>query len=145
MPEVRKALKLDLSGVVDKDLENLHLAADKMAPFEMDDVELAKLFIRYRETSDALKALEFSVEEQVLLRGETVKIAGVTASYSKLSYSYDYEQAARVAGADQKMIDAHSTPVPASTSVCWKEIAEELEVDMKEYGTPKPAHVTVKV
>lgn len=55
----------------------------------MDDIELAKLFVEYKETSSRLTQLRVRIEDAVMKKKESVKIAGVTATFYKPSTSYD--------------------------------------------------------
>lgn len=116
-------------------------------PKKLSPKELAALFVEYRELYDKLQEKEQVISEQVLLQGETQKIAGVTATYYKESQEVDYESAAKTWAEGHKTdlhsaIDANSL---AKIIISWKPIAELVSADLAPFTTVKPARVVVKV
>lgn len=61
----------------------------------MDDVSLARLFVRYAEIRTSLEEVEAEIVRQVLAKKETVKVAGVTATYYHESKVHDWETVGR--------------------------------------------------
>lgn len=107
----------------------------------MDDLELASLFIKYAACKKEAALLQAEIEVAVLDRGETTKIAGVTASYYKASFGTpDYEGAARQAMPDDFDVSPYTN---TTVSVSWKPICEALGV-VAPPGEEKPARVVVK-
>lgn len=107
----------------------------------MNEVELTKLFVAYSEATKTANELKAKIEAAVLERGETTKIAGVTASYYKPSFETpDYESAAKSSMPEGFDVTPFST---ITTSTRWKEICESLGVSVPA-GAEKPARVVVK-
>ena len=107
----------------------------------MDEIELTKLFVQYSETNKTANELKAKIEAEVLARGETTKIAGVTASYYKPSQETpDYENTAKSSMPADFDIVPFST---VTTSTRWKDICESLGL-VAPAGKEKPARVVVK-
>ena len=107
----------------------------------MNEIELTKLFVAYSEANKTASELKAKIEAAVLERGETTKIAGVTASYYKPSQETpDYESAAKSSMPEDFDVTPFST---LTTSTRWKEICEALSV-VAPAGKDKPARVMVK-
>lgn len=107
----------------------------------MNEIELTQLFVEYAECNKKFAELKAKIEAAVLERGETTKIAGVTASYYKLSQETpDYESAAKSSMPEDFDVTPFST---ITTSTRWKEICEALGV-VAPAGKEKPARVVVK-
>jgi len=110
----------------------------------MDDINLTKLFIAYAETRKALAEQEAEIVKQVMARKDTVKMAGVTATYYKPANYRDYALGGK--DADKEVIKKHTEIVPAVEErevVDWKAVCDELEIDAPIIDT-KPARVVVK-
>lgn len=108
----------------------------------MNEIELTQLFVEYAECNKKMAELKTKIEAAVLERGETVKIAGVSASYYKPSFETpNYEAAAKSAMPDDFDIGLYAT---VTTSYRWKEICEALFITPAP-GAEKPARVVVKV
>lgn len=107
----------------------------------MNEIELTQLFVEYAETTKKSAELKAKIEAAVLERGETTKIAGVTASYYKPSFETpDYESAACEVIPEDFDYSPFST---ITTSIRWKEICEHVGV-VAPVGKEKPARVVVK-
>jgi hypothetical protein len=107
----------------------------------MNDIELAKLFVEYSETKDKLDDLAQEIYDAVIEKGETVKLAGVTATYYKPALEVDYESAAKSILPDYFDILPYSRTI---TKVRWKDICEYLEADTGAFTTEMPARVVIK-
>lgn len=106
----------------------------------MNEIELTQLFVDYAESLKKSAELKTQIESAVLERGETIKIAGVSASYYKQSFETpDYKGAARSAMPQDFDVIPFST---TTVSTRWKEICEHLSVDVP-VGVEKPARVVV--
>lgn len=108
----------------------------------MNEIELTKLFVEYKETANKLADLETRIQLEVLILGDSQKIAGVKATYYAGSMEYDYEAAAREKGVSEEIIKRHTT---IKETPRWKEIAEVAQADVSQFATSKPARVVVKV
>lgn len=108
----------------------------------MNEMELAQLFVDYRAAMDKAAELEKRIQEAVLARQDSQKIAGVKATYYQPSVDYDYEMAAKAALVPESTIQAFTTMKPV---VSWKSVCEAAEVPLDGYGVEKPARVVVKV
>jgi len=112
----------------------------------MDVVELTKLFVEYKETNDRLESLEKQIQKEVLLLGDSQKIAGVKATFYKEGVELDYEGAVREKGVDEQFVEQYSTMTPKPR---WKEMCEVLEISEEEllakFSKPKESRVVVKV
>jgi hypothetical protein len=107
----------------------------------MDEIELTELFVSYSKAMKVMAELKTKIEAAVLERGETVKIAGVTATYYKPSFETpDYENAAKAAVPEGFDYVPFST---VTTSVRWKEVCEAIGVAAPA-GKEKPARVVVR-
>jgi len=107
----------------------------------MDEIALTKLFVEYSEAVQAVKLLRAEIEAAILERGETAKIAGVTASYYKPTFETpDYESAAKADMPGDFDLNPFSV---VTTTIRWKEVCERLGV-VAPKGAPKPAHVVIK-
>ena len=108
----------------------------------MNEIELTQLFVEYAECNKRMAELKSKIESAVLERGETVKIAGVSASYYKSSFETpDYQRAAKSAMPDGFDLSPFST---TTTVVRWKEVCDNLAIEVAT-GPEKPARVVVKV
>jgi hypothetical protein len=112
----------------------------------MNEIELTQLFVTYAETRDKLEKLKSAIEAEVLVRGESSKIAGVTATYYKPSVGTPkYEDA--VQGYIQlhpEDNNAYLGKFSTTTTVYrWKEICDYLLI-VPALGEEKPARVVVK-
>lgn len=107
----------------------------------MNAVELTKLFVEYQECYSKLQELEEQIKAEVLLVGESQKIAGVKATYYAPGFETpDYGLAARQAHAPQDVIEKYST---TTISTKWAEVCKELNIYAPP-GAEKPARVVVK-
>lgn len=107
----------------------------------MNDIELAKLFVEYSETKAKLAELAMYIETAVLEKGESVKLAGITASFYKPSIDTDYETAAKSVMPDDFDLLPYSSIKP---TVRWKDVCEVLVADVGLFITEKPARVVIK-
>lgn len=110
----------------------------------MDDISLTKLFILFAETRKAMAEQEAEIVRQVIARKDTVKMAGVTATYYKPANYRDYKLGGR--DADQKVVEAHTEHMPevaAYDVVDWKSVCDELGIEAPIVDT-KPERVVVK-
>jgi len=107
----------------------------------MDEIELTKLFLEYKETATKLAQLEAQIQLEIIARAESAKIAGVKATYYQSAVEYDYEAAARAAGAKQMIIDQYTT---ATIRISWKQVADAVEAPLDAFATQKPARVVIK-
>jgi hypothetical protein len=109
---------------------------------QMDEIELAGMFVEYARLKKEIETIESKITEAVLEKQETVKIAGVTATYYKAGFETpDYQSLALESGmVDPSTIDKHSTTIVKTS---WKDICEELGVEAKG-SVEKPARVVVK-
>jgi hypothetical protein len=106
----------------------------------MNEIELTRLFVDYAESLKKSAELKSKIEAAVLERGETVKIAGISASYYKASFETpDYKGVARAVMPKDFNIMPFST---TTVSTRWKEICEYLSIDVPA-GAEKPARVVV--
>jgi hypothetical protein len=107
----------------------------------MNDIELTKLFIEYREVSDRLRELEAQIQEAVMALESSQKIAGVRATYYKPTQQFDYEGAA--SAVDDDIIAAHST---LTRRVRWAEVCAAVGIDPTAIPSAAvPARVVVKL
>jgi hypothetical protein len=51
----------------------------------MNAIELTQLFVQYATLSEQLAVVKSKIEKEILILGESTKIAGVTATYYKPS------------------------------------------------------------
>ena len=109
----------------------------------MNAVELTELFVQYKKTADLLAELEEKIKSEVMLLGESQKIAGVKATYYQPSVRYDYQAACKnmPEGALDDVINEHST---VSISTRWAEVAKAADVPLADYAEDVPARVVVK-
>jgi hypothetical protein len=115
---------------------------------KMTEVELAHLFVKYASLKDQLDILAALIEEEVLARGETVKIAGVTATYYKAGKEYQYESAAQAAMAKLEVPLDLKPFTTTKETVRWKEVCESMfGADQIESAVPaeeRPARAAIK-
>lgn len=105
----------------------------------MNDIELAALFLEYAGLEMQLEEVANKIEKAILEKGETVKIAGVTAKYYRPSYGLpDYESLAKPSIPSNFDLSPFST-----TSIRWKEVCQALGIDIPK-GEPTPARVVIK-
>lgn len=108
----------------------------------MNEIELTKLFVEYKETAVKLAELEAQIQAEVLAIGDSQKIAGVKATYYKPSFETpDYRAAATEAHVPDDVIKMHTV---ITESVSWKAVCEHCGIDAP-LGAEKPARVVVKV
>jgi hypothetical protein len=111
----------------------------------MNEIELTQLFIEYAETQSLLDELRAKIEAEILERKDSVKIAGVKATYYKPSPGTpNYEEAAieyigRVPEAKELLPEYQTTTV----STRWKEFCAAMEIEA-EPGEERPAKVVIK-
>jgi hypothetical protein len=107
----------------------------------MNDIELTQVFIDYARTKSNLETYERIIQEEILNRGESAKIAGVTATYYKPTNEVpDYATAAQ--GSLPSDFDLHPyQKVTVTTS--WKTVCDFLGIDVPP-GKEKPARVVIK-
>lgn len=90
----------------------------------MDEMKLAELFVKYASLKDQLDIIGALIEAEILERKETVKIAGITATYYNEKLEYDYEGAAKAALAEEP-IDL--TPYTTTKEIVrWKDVCISL-------------------
>lgn len=107
----------------------------------MDEIELSRLFIKYAETQAVLNILKAQIETEVLKRGETLKIAGITATYYKPSFETpDYESAAKASLPDDFDLTSYET---ITINTRWKDVCAALGLNVPP-GKEKPARVIIK-
>ncbi len=108
----------------------------------MNEIELTQLFVEYAETDKRLKELGKQIEAEILIRGETSKIAGVKATYyAPSTETPDYEEIASSVMPSDYDLTPYTT---VTTNVKWKEVCYQLDVYIPP-GNPKPARVVIKV
>jgi len=108
----------------------------------LSEMEFAQLFIEYAEHGKQQEEISKKIEEEILERKESSKIAGVTAKYFSEGFETpDYEQVAKVNMPDGFDLSPYSKE--QEPSVKWKEVCEALQVEVPK-GAPKPARVTIK-
>jgi len=106
----------------------------------MNDLELTQLFLDYAESKKKTEELRQRIVAAVLEKGESVKIAGETATYRKPGFETpDYKAAAMAYMPIDFDLSQYSTVM---TSTRWKDVCAALGVDAS-VGAPKPASVTV--
>lgn len=115
----------------------------------MNEVELTKLFVEYRETAERLSALEGQIRDAVLELQSSQKMAGVTATFFKPSIERNYEAAVKrnistlTEGERDALLQVYST---ITTKVRWKDVAEHLSIAEAAIPlTEKPARVVIKL
>lgn len=97
----------------------------------MDEVKLAELFVKYASLKDQLDIIGALIEAEILERKETVKIAGITATYYQPKLEYDYEGAAKACLADEPL---DITPYTTTKEIVrWKDVCIRL---LGENGIP---------
>jgi hypothetical protein len=111
----------------------------------MNDIELARLFVEYSEIKAKLAELAMYIETAVLEKKETIKIAGVTATYYRPSHETpDYEGAAvALIGESPELKDKLILYQTPSVSTAWKKFCEDMGLT-PEPGPEKPAKVVIK-
>lgn len=108
----------------------------------MNEIELTKLFVEYKETALKLAEIEKKIQDEVMALAESQKIAGVKATYYQPSLSYDYQAAAKAANIPDEIIRQFTT---ITESIRWKEACDFIQADMARFSETKPARVVVKV
>ena len=109
----------------------------------MDDIELTQLFVDYAVATKKLQELRSLIEPEVLQRGETVKIAGVTATYYRSSTGTpNYKEVAEADMPKDFDLKPFST---VTTSVRWKEVCDALGITSFRPGEISEARVVIKV
>lgn len=114
----------------------------------LDSVELVLTILEWRETKKKLEALEESIQEAVLHLGETQTVADVRATYSKGRRVFDYKGAVSASDLPEDYkadrIERYTTIIPASSSVDWKAICAEEDLEVAQTNTPTPS-VKIKI
>ena len=108
----------------------------------MDAVELTMLFVNYKNTADALAALEAQITQAVLELEASQKIAGVKATYYQPSLETDWEAACKCAGVIDELVEKFTV---TKKTVSWAKVAGIALVDGEGFQTEKPARVVVKL
>ena len=111
----------------------------------MDDLELTRWFMQYAELSKQLAEVKAKIEEGVLDRGESVKIAGITATYYKPSqetpdYKGTVENYLQAYPLNKYQLKQFQT---VTITTKWKEACEYFIIAPPP-GAEKPARVVVK-
>lgn len=111
---------------------------------KVDDIQLAAMFVELAKARENVADLEKKIERQVLGRKETVKIAGLVASYYKPSDVMDYETCAKAwEFVDPEIIkECTHTPDPVPYT-SWKDVCEKAGIEVLVRET-KPARVVIK-
>jgi len=95
----------------------------------MNEIEFAQLFVECAECSKKLAELKSKIEQAVMERGESAKIAGVMATYYKPSYETpDYQYAAKSAMPEGYDLAPYST---TTTVVRWKKFVKILRLRLQ--------------
>jgi len=102
----------------------------------MNEIELTKLFVEYKETANKLADLDLKIKEEVLRLGVSQQIAGVKATYYQPgNETPDYETAARLAtNVPPETIKKYTT---TTTSVKWSEVCREAGIEVPPGSTLK--------
>lgn len=108
----------------------------------MDEIDLAKLFIRLSELRTEAAGIEKQISDAVLERKKSFNLAGVEATYYKAGREYDYEKAAKDAKESgwEFDINLYTTNVP---KIQWKALVTDLKITDIPF-TDKPERVIIK-
>jgi hypothetical protein len=111
----------------------------------MDVIQLTQLFVKYAETQTLLNELKAQIETEILARKDSVKIAGVKATYYQPSSGTPkYEEAAiEFIGKHPEykaILKEYQTTI---VSTKWKEFCGFYNIEAQP-GEEKPARVVVK-
>jgi hypothetical protein len=111
----------------------------------MNEIELTQLFVEYAETQKKLSELKTKIEIEILARGESSKIAGITATYYKPSFGTpDYEEAAKAYLEEYPQEAGYLEKFQIITvNTKWKEICVDFGISPAP-GEEKPARVVIK-
>ena len=110
----------------------------------MNEIELTKLFVAYREAVAYAAELEEQIKAEVLQLAESQKIAGVKATYYEESTEYDYEGAA--SGHPMVADSTIELFTTVTERVRWADVCEHIGLDKSEIpSVEKPARVVVKL
>ena len=111
----------------------------------MNEIELTQLFVTYAETQKKLSELKTAIEIEILARGESSKIAGVTATYYKPSFGTpDYESAGlELIGNSPELKDRLVFYQTSTVTTKWKEFCTDFGLTPPP-GEEKPARVVIK-
>lgn len=110
----------------------------------MNDIQLAELFVKRASLAEEMAKIDDEITKAVLAKGESVKIAGVTATYYKPGFETpDYESAVRVLNPDIESLTVFKDYSTTKVTTKWKELCEFLGIKAAS-GSPKPARVVIK-
>lgn len=111
----------------------------------MNDIELAQLFVDYAKLRDQLELTKDMIIKAVLDKRETVKLAGVTATYYKASTGTPlYEEAiAKHIGEHPEYKEELKQFQTYTVITTWKDACGFFGLT-PEPGEEKPARVVIK-
>jgi hypothetical protein len=111
----------------------------------MDEIQLTQLFIEYAETRKKLDKLEADIKAEILVRKESSKIAGVTATFYKASDGTPkYEDAVvNYIGENPDKKEELKQFQEVTISTAWKDACGYFSLTPQP-GEGKPARVVVK-
>lgn len=109
----------------------------------MNELELTKLFVEYKELLNQVDEKEKKIIEEILKLKESKNISGVKATYYKPSEKINYEQAVVTSGLDISE-DVYKKHTKKTETISWKDMAEELGVDLQNFKVPVPEKVIIK-
>jgi aspartate/methionine/tyrosine aminotransferase len=111
----------------------------------MNEIELTQLFIEYAETQSLLDELRAKIEAEILERKDSVKIAGVKATYYKPSAGTPkYEESViEYLGSHPEKKDELKKFQSTIISTSWKEALLYFNLIAKP-GDERPAKVVIK-
>jgi hypothetical protein len=111
----------------------------------MNEIELTQLFVQYATVSDQLATIKAEIEKEILERKDSVKIAGVQATYYKpTTGTPKYEEAAiefigRYPAAKDRLGEYQTTTI----STKWKDFCAAMAIEAPP-GEDRPARVVIK-
>ena len=106
----------------------------------LSETELAQLFVDYAEINKESERIKEQIENEILARGESQKMAGVEAKYYQAGFETpDYENTAIANLPDGFDLTPYSTE---KTTVKWKEVCMAIGVEAPQ-GAPTEAKVLV--
>lgn len=112
----------------------------------MNDIELTQLFVDYANLQDELADLKEKITAEILKREESVKIAGVTATYYKPTLGTpDYEGAVTLF-LEQNPAEEYRLKEFQSATITtkWKEACVAFRIAPNPSTEEKPARVVIK-
>ncbi len=104
----------------------------------LSERELIDLMLEYSDKSAELEEIAEKIRVQVLLRGESYKIADVTATYYKQSHKTDYKQAAMESAAistDPDALEVYRKPPQYD----FRRFCIDHGIDLEQYTKPDKA------